>query len=105
MDVGLINTILSDKSLLVMMLAPGMLFTGLLMLVLYKVLKIVGQKYLDMQERQVSAFEELVKSVTALEHYLREAKQREDAVEMTLKKISEDISYIKIRLEDNKDVK
>lgn len=101
MDVNVLNTILSDKSLLVMMLAPGMLFTGLLMFVLFKVLKIVGQKYLDMQERQVSAFEELVKSVAALEHYLRDAKMREDAVEMTLKKISEDISYIKVRVDDN----
>ena len=26
---------------------------------------------------------------------------REDAVEMTLKKISEDISYIKVRVDDN----
>lgn len=101
MDVNVLNTILSDKSLLVMMLAPGMLFTGLLMFVLFKVLKIVGQKYLDMQERQVAAFEELVKSVTALEHYLRDAKMREDAIEMTLKKISEDISYIKVRVDDN----
>ena len=56
MDVNVLNTILSDKSLLVMMLAPGMLFTGLLMFVLFKVLKIVGQKYLDMQERQVVCF-------------------------------------------------
>lgn len=86
MDISMLQTILSDKSLFIMILAPGMIFALTLMFVISKSIKFFGKRYLDIQERQAVSVEEIVKSVTALEYYLKDAKQREDAVELTLKK-------------------
>lgn len=105
MEISMLQTILSDKSLFAMIMAPGMIFTLILMFVIYKSIKFFGKRYLDIQERQALSVEEIVKSITGLEYYLRDAKQREDAVELTLKKMNEDISFIKNRIEGKNEIK
>lgn len=117
MDISILQTILSDKSLLVMLMTPGMVVTLIFMLIIYKLINKFTpeltnalhetRKAVIEASEQTKLIRELLsiisQKVDVIENNIIDNTKRLDAIELTLKRLNDDIMEMRIKNSINKD--
>ena len=89
-----LDIILSNKAVLSMILAPGIVISFALLFISYKIVISIGKLFIDEQKRQATAFEKIADGVIKLYGMLEHQKNHEEDVRITLRMINEKLDRI-----------
>ncbi len=89
-----LNTILSNESVLAMVLTPGIVISIVLLVMAYRLVITFGKMFIDEQKRQATAFEKIADGVLTLHSMLDHQKNHEEDVRITLRTINEKLDRI-----------
>lgn len=89
-----LNTILSNESVLAMVLTPGIVISLIILIMAYRLTLHFGKMFIDEQKRQATAFEKIADGVITLQSSLEHQKNHEEDVRITLRTINEKLDRI-----------
>ena len=113
METSILHAILSDKSLLAMMMSPGMVVTLIFMFIIYRTAPALTTAFhettraVNESSEQTKLIRELLsiisQKVDIIENNIIDNTKRLDAIELTLKRLNDDIMEMRIKNSINKD--